>query len=169
MSQKEELLQNIEAATPALRRYARALCVGAGSAAADELVQTAIEQAAAKIRAKELRSGDGEAARRCAYHGLTALAREKCAGLAATPPSSRQSAIVHALADLPFDERASLLLVALEGFSYDAAARIADAPREAIVARLMRARAALSSLDLRPHAPSDGGARRVGVHLRIVK
>lgn len=165
MSQKGDLFKKIEAATPALRRYARALCCGAGSAAADELVQAAIEQVAAKFRARE--PSDDGAARRCAFRALTALAREKCAGLAETA-SSRQPAIVHALADLPFEERASLLLVALEGFSYDAAARIADAPREAFVARLMRARAALSPLDLRPTAPSDG-ARRAGGHLRVVK
>ena len=167
MSQKEDLFQNIEAATPALRRYARALCGGAGSAAADDLVQTAIATAAAKIRAKELKGGDSEAARQCAYQGLTALAREKCAGFA-PPPSSRLPPIAIGLANLPFDERASLLLVALEGFSYDLAARIADAPREAVVARLMRARAALSLLDLRPQAPSDG-VRRTGAHLRVVK
>jgi RNA polymerase sigma-70 factor (ECF subfamily) len=165
MGQKGDLFQKIEAATPALRRYARALCCGAGSAAADELVQTAIEQAAAKVRAGE--PSDGAAARLCAYRALTALAREKCAGLAATA-SPRQPAVVQALADLPYEERASLLLVALEGFSYDAAARITDTPREAFVARLMRARAALSLLDLRPTAPSDG-ARRAGGHLRVVK
>ena len=166
MSQKGDLFQKIEAATPALRRYARALCCGAGSAAADELVQAAIEQAAAKVRARE--PSDGAAARHCAYRALTALAREKCVGLAATIASPRQPAVDRALADLPFEERASLLLVVLEGFSYDAAARIADSPREAFVARLMRARAALSLLDLRPTAPSDG-ARRAGGHLRVVK
>ena len=99
MSQKGDLFQKIEAATPALRRYARALCCGAGSAAADELVQAAIEQAAAKVRARE--PSDGAAARHCAYRALTALAREKCAGLAATA-SPRQPAVVHALADLPY-------------------------------------------------------------------
>ncbi|MGA9824761.1 MAG: RNA polymerase subunit sigma-70, partial [Methylocystis sp.] len=61
MSQKEDLFQKIEAATPALRRYARALCCGAGSAAADELVQAAIEQAATKVRARE--PSDSAAAR----------------------------------------------------------------------------------------------------------
>ena len=149
MSQKGDLFQKIEAATPALRRYARALCCGAGSAAADELVQAAIEQAAAKVRARE--PSDGAAARHCAYRALTALAREKCAGLAATA-SPRQPAVVHALADLPYEERASLLLVALEGFSYEAAARIADTSREAFVARLMRARAALKTA--REESPS---------------
>jgi RNA polymerase sigma-70 factor (ECF subfamily) len=166
MSQRGDLFQKIEAATPALRRYARALCCGAGAAAADELVQTAIEQAAAQVRARE--PSDGAAARHCAFRALTALARETCAGLAAPTAFTRQPAIAQALADLPFEERASLLLVALEGFSYDAAAHIADAPREALVARLMRARAALSALDLRPTAPSDG-ARRAGGHLRVVK
>ncbi|MGA8171173.1 MAG: RNA polymerase subunit sigma-70 [Methylocystis sp.] len=168
MSQKEELLQNIEAATPALRRYARALCIGAGSAAADELVQTAIEQAAAKIRAKEAGTSDAATARHCAYRVLTALGRDRSAGVSEPAPPSRPPAVAQALAELSFDERASLLLVVLEGFSYDVGARIADAPREAFIARLMRARAALSSLDLRPHAPTDG-VRRAGGHLRVVK
>ncbi len=168
MAQKEDLFSQIEAVTPALRRYARGLCAGAGAAVADDLVQTAIERAATQIHAKELRAGDGEAARLCAYYALTALARERLRGAGAMRPSPRQLPIVQGLADLPFDERACLLLVALEGLSYDAAARAAGAPREVLVTRLMRARAALAPLDLRPQAPSDG-ARRAGGHLRVVK
>jgi DNA-directed RNA polymerase specialized sigma24 family protein len=168
MAQKEDLFQQIEAVTPALRRYARALCSGAGAAFADDLVQTAIERAAVQIHSKELRAGDRDAARLGAYHALTALARDRLRAAGAMRPSSRQPAIAQGLADLPFEERASLLLVALEGLSYDAAARAAGAPREALLTRLMRARAGLASLDLRPQAPS-AGARRVGGHLRLVK
>jgi DNA-directed RNA polymerase specialized sigma24 family protein len=168
MGQKEVLFLEIEAATPALRRYARALCVGAGAAAADDLVQSAIERVADKIRTKTLRAGEGAAARFCAYRTLTELARESLAGAAEPRLSARQPAVAHGLAGLPFEERACLLLVALERFSYDSAATIAGAPREAIIARLMRARAALSTLDLRPQAPVDG-ARRASGHLRLVK
>ena len=168
MGNNEDLLLNFEAATPALRRYARALCAGADPAAADDLVQTAIEQAAAKLRAKEAKSVLGAVARHCSYRALTELAREKYGRALTAASTSRQSGIALGLAELPFDERASLLLVALEGFWYESAARITDASREDLVARLARARAALSLLDLRPLAPSNG-ARRAAGHLRIVK
>jgi DNA-directed RNA polymerase specialized sigma24 family protein len=167
MGQKDETFADIEEATPALRRYARALCVGMDSATVDDLVQSAIESACGALREKP-RAGDPSGARRCAYRTLTMLAREAAGAENAARRSARQPPIVHALAELSFDERASILLVALEGFSYDAAAQICGARREALVTRLMRARATLSRQDLRPRAPSDG-ARRVGGHLRVVK
>lgn len=166
MGDKEALFAEVEEATPALRRYARALCVTAGAIAADDLVQSAIDNAALGIRERRLR--EGGAARLCAYQALTAAAREELAGSESPKLSARHPAIAQGLASLPFEERAAILLVALEGFSYDVAAEIAATRREALVARLMRARAALSMLDLRPPAPSDG-QRRAGSHLRLVK
>ncbi|MDE2579019.1 MAG: hypothetical protein KGL46_09460 [Hyphomicrobiales bacterium] len=62
---------------------------------------------------------------------------------------------------LPLEEREALLVVALGGFSYGAAARILAAPRAVVVTRLARARAALDAAERGPVA-------RVG-HLRIVK
>ncbi|HXY57062.1 MAG TPA: sigma factor-like helix-turn-helix DNA-binding protein [Methylocystis sp.] len=167
MGQKEDVFLHLEAATPALRRYARALGVSMGTAAADDLVQTAIGRVAARLRAKELR--DAEAVRLAAYQLLTALAREKLCGHpeAGFPP--RRSALARGLADLPFEERAALLLVVLEGLSYDATAQVVHTPREAVVMRLMRARAALAPLDLRPSSAPHDGVRRGGAHLRVVK
>jgi DNA-directed RNA polymerase specialized sigma24 family protein len=169
MGRREELFLRLEAATPALRRYARALCASSSAAAPDDIVQTAIDRVAARIRARELR--EAEAARLAAYQSLTSLAREKSSALAGDDlrPSLRQSSLLRGLADLPFEERAALLLVALEGFGYDAAGQIVAAPREALVMRLMRARAALAPLDLRPSSAPHDGVRRAGPHLRVVK
>lgn len=167
MGQKEDLFLHLEAATPALRRYARALCVCMGAAAADDLVQTAIDRVASRIRARELRCA--EAARVAAYQLLTALAREKLSGHPEPGVPARRSALVRGLADLPFEERAALLLVVLEGLSYEATAQVILAPREAVVMRLMRARAALAPLDLHPSSAPHDGVRRGGAHLRVVK
>ncbi|ARN81993.1 sigma factor-like helix-turn-helix DNA-binding protein [Methylocystis bryophila] len=168
MGDREALFAEVEEATPRLRRYARALCVTAGSIAADDLVQSAIDKAAAAIRNHGLRRGGPGVARICAYHALTSAAREELAALEGAKLSARQPAIAQGLASLPFEERAAILLVALEGFSYADAAEIIGARRETLVARVMRARAALSTLDIRPPAPSDG-QRRAGGHLRLVK
>lgn len=167
MGKREEYLEAVEAATPALRRYARALTGGGAASVADELVQETLVDLGRRIRAKELRPADGEEARLAAYRSLTALAGRKLQAGAAEPPSARHPTIVHGLAALPIEDRAALLLVALEGLGYDAAARILGATREAALARVMRARAALSAHDRRSRA----GSRRVNIapHLRVVK
>lgn len=51
--------------------------------------------------------------------------------------------VVRAVARLPFEQRAVLLLIALEGMSYEAAADILDVPVGTVMSRLSRARAAL--------------------------
>lgn len=164
----DEILEQLGGATPAMRRYARALCAGAGSAVADDLVQNALQSVGARMRARELRPADAAEARLEAYGALTALAARKLPE--ASRPASRQPPIVHGLAGLAFDDRAVLLLVSLEAFGYDAVARIVGASREAVLARLRRARAALATdEDPRLTAPAEGGARRAAAHLRIVK
>jgi len=165
MGQREDWSLRLEAVTPALRRFARALCVSSGAAAADDLVQTAIDRAAVRARRREFR--DADAAPIAAYEILISLAREKVSTGGDHRAAPREPALLRALADLPFEERAALLLVVLEGFAYDAAAAILHAPREAVVMRLMRARAALAPLDLHPSAPQDGVRR--AAHLRVVK
>jgi DNA-directed RNA polymerase specialized sigma24 family protein len=83
---------------------------------------------------------------------------------------SRRDAIAKALDVLAVEEREALLLVALEGFGYQEAAEIVGAPKATLVARLMRARAALAAaqgLDPRSR-PSPSPARNAG-HLRLVK
>jgi len=168
MGRRDDFFQTLEALTPTLRRYARALFAGAGLAAADDLVQTALQLVALQIRAKQFRPRDANAARLRAYEVLTDLAGRKMREGATTRPSSRYPAVVHGLSELPHDERATLLLVALEGLAYDDAARILGVTRDVTLARLTRARAALAGLDLRPPAPAEGTRRATG-HLRVVK
>jgi RNA polymerase sigma-70 factor (ECF subfamily) len=166
MGKKAEILEGLGGTAPALRRYARALCAGAGHALSDDLVQSALQSVGARIRAKELRPADLAEARVEAYGALTALAAKRLAD--APRPAPRHPPIIHGLADLAFDDRAALLLVSLEGFGYDAAARIVGVARETLLARLMRARATLGVESLRL-ASAEGGARRAASHLRIVK
>ncbi|MBG0806693.1 RNA polymerase subunit sigma-70 [Methylocystis sp. H15] len=166
MGRRADIIADLGGATPALRRYARALCAGAGPAIADDLVQSALQSVGARIRSRELRPADLAEARIEAYAALVALAQKKLAD--APGPASRHPPVVHGLASLCFDERAMLLLVSLEGFGYDASARIVGASRETALARLMRARATLGAEGLRPVASSEG-ARRAASHLRVVK
>lgn len=163
MGKRADILESLGGATPALRRYARALCAGAGSSLADEFVQSALQDVGARLRDKSLRPADADAARLEAYAALTALAARRLTR--ASRPTPRHPPIVHALAELGFDERAVLLLVSLEGFGYDAAARIVGVSREAALARLMRARASISVDGLR----GGDGARGAPAHLRVVK
>ncbi|WP_457798893.1 sigma factor-like helix-turn-helix DNA-binding protein [Methylocystis sp. S23] len=166
MGKKAEILEGLGGVAPALRRYSRALCAGAGHAFSDELVQGALQSVGARIRAKELKPADPAEARVEAYAALTAMAAKRLVN--APRPAPRHPPIVHGLAELSFEDRAALLLVSLEGFGYAAAARIAGAPRETLLTRLMRARVALGVEGLRP-VSAEGAARRVAAHLRVVK
>lgn len=149
---------------PALRRYARALAAGASPSLADDLVQSALQGVGTRIRNRELRPADLAEARVEAYAVLTALAAKRFAR--SRPAAPHHPPIVQGLAELEFDQRAALLLVSLEGLGYDAAAHVLGASRETLLARLMRARAALGVERLLPAEP---GARRAATHLRVVK
>jgi hypothetical protein len=166
MGKINEILEALSGTAPALRRYSRALCAGAGHALSDELVQNALQSVGARIRVKESRPADLAEARIEVYGALTALAEKRLAN--APRPAPRHPPIVHGLFEISFDERAALLLVSLEGFGYEAAARILGASRETVLARLMRARSALGAEGARP-MNVDAGARRVAAHLRVVK
>jgi RNA polymerase sigma-70 factor (ECF subfamily) len=60
---------------------------------------------------------------------------------------------------LPDDQRAVLVLVAIEGLNYREAADILDLPMGTVMSRLSRARARLREM---MHVPADGG-RHAGV------
>ncbi|WP_442755156.1 sigma factor-like helix-turn-helix DNA-binding protein [Methylocystis sp. JAN1] len=166
MGKKADILEGLGGTAPALRRYSRALCAGAGQALSDELVQSALQSVAARIRARELKPPDFAEARVEAYIALTAMAAKRLDD--ALRPAPRHPPVVHGLAELSFEDRAALLLVSLEGFGYAVASRIIGAPRETLLARLMRARAALCVESLRPAAGAES-ARRAAAHLRVVK
>lgn len=146
----------IEAAIPALRAYARALLRDRD--AADDLVQDTLEVAVA--RAGQWR-GEG-ALRGWLYRILLnrfrdALRRRRTSAPLvalvaepATPPQAEarlQLAEVHAaMGRLPEDQRAALLLVALEGMSLGEAAAVLGVAEGTLASRLGRARAALRQM-----------------------
>ena len=167
MRLNSEILAALSEATPGLRRYARAIGAGAAAAVADGLVQSALQSVGARLYARELRPAGPEEARLEGYIALTALAARKC--LDAPPPGPRHPPIAHGLAALPFEERAVLLLISLEGFGYDAVARIVGAPRENVMEWLRRARRSLSGDVPVTQAAETPRPHPQAPHLRIVK
>ena len=166
-----DILHEIEAAVPALRRYARALTRNADSA--DDLVQDCLERAITRrglfrpqgpVRAwlftilvnlhrNQLRS----ARRRGQTMTLDAIPEP-----AMPPPQPGHLALAEldrAIGTLPLDQKEALLLVTLEGLSYAEAAGILDIPLGTLMSRLGRARATLKALTGVPSEP----------HLRTVK
>lgn len=167
----------IETLTPGLRRYARAL-TGLGNGA-DEIVQATLM----RTLEEERRWRDDELKIRV-YSTLTQINRQRQraqsvrrqgeapAGRGSMPAkASRREAISKALDLLATEEREALLLVVLEGFSYQEAAEIVGAPKATLVARLMRSRAALAAaqgVDPRSRFSASAPHRSAG-HLRVVK
>lgn len=162
MSRKSEILEGLSAATPALRRYARALCACAGLVAADALVEETLQIVGSRIRRKEFRPANHAEARIEAYIAFTALASRKLAHSERTGP--RHAPVAIGLANLCFEDRTALLLVSLEGFGYDAAARIMGVSRDVFLARLARARA-----EFKAEPGSAAGSQGRFSHLRVVK
>jgi RNA polymerase sigma-70 factor (ECF subfamily) len=139
---------NVEAAIPALRRYARALT--RNSDTADDLVQDTLVRA---LRSEHLFHG-GEV-RSWLYTILTNLNRNRLRSLARRPvlssieendapdmagPEAGGRDIERALATLVDDQRAALLLVVLEGLSYREVAEVQGVPIGTVMSRLARAR-----------------------------
>ena len=138
----------IAAASPALRRYARALTRNAELA--DDLVQDTLVRA---LRAEHLFHGGDM--RSWLYTILTNLNRNRLRSLARRPteqalgendavdmagPQAGARDIERALASLVEDQRAALLLVVLEGLSYREVAEVLDVPIGTVMSRLARAR-----------------------------
>lgn len=165
-------LDEIEAAIPGLRAYARALL--RDREAADDLVQDTLETALA--RQGQWR-GDGALrgwlCRILLNRFRDGLRRRRpTAVLALVPdlsdlPAARKAddrlalAEVHAaMGQLPEDQRAALLLVALEGMSLAEAARTLGCAEGTLASRLGRARATLRQLTERgPVSQRPGKAR----------
>src|SRR5499426_2463466 len=140
--------QGIEAAVPALRRYARALTRNAELA--DDLVQDTLVRA---LRSEHLFHG-GEL-RSWLYTILTNLNRNRLRALSRRPamaaiedndapdlagPEAGGRDIERALAALADDQRSVLLLVVLEGLSYREVAEVQGVPIGTVMSRLARAR-----------------------------
>jgi RNA polymerase sigma-70 factor (ECF subfamily) len=142
---------SVQAAIPALRRYARALTRDVEIA--DDLVQDTLVRA---LRSEHLfHEGD---VRSWLYTILTNLNRNRLRTLARRPtlasieeedapgPSAPETGardIERALATLVEDQRAALLLVVLEGLSYREVAEVQGVPIGTVMSRLARARAQL--------------------------
>jgi RNA polymerase sigma-70 factor (ECF subfamily) len=144
---------DVEAAVPALRRYARALTRSAELA--DDLVQDTLVRA---LRSEHLFYG-GEV-RSWLYTILTNLNRNRLRALARRPtltsiedndaPDSGGSDtgardIERALASLAEEQRAALLLVVLEGLTYREVAEVQGIPIGTVMSRLARARTQIKS------------------------
>ena len=140
--------KKVEAAIPALRRYARALTRDADIA--DDLVQDALVRA---LRSEHLFQGDE--IRSWLYTILTNLNRNRLRSLARRPvlapiedndapdlagPEAGGRDIERALAILVEEQRTALLLVVLEGLSYREVAEVQGVPIGTVMSRLARAR-----------------------------
>jgi RNA polymerase sigma-70 factor (ECF subfamily) len=155
----QQFLDEIEGCVPALRRYARALTRDADRA--DDLVQDCIERA---IRKRRLWSPTGPL-RAWLFKILLNLYRNELRhqrrrgelvaieGLAVEPaippPQPGRIALnemARAIEQLPDEQREALLLVVLEGATYQEAAGIIGIPAGTLMSRLGRARAALRNL-----------------------
>jgi RNA polymerase sigma-70 factor, ECF subfamily len=145
--------QGIEAAVPALRRYARALTRNAELA--DDLVQDTLVRA---LRSEHLFHGGD--LRSWLYTILTNLNRNRLRSLARRPavqsiddndapdlagPESGARDIERALAALVEDQRSALLLVVLEGLTYREVAEVQGVPIGTVMSRLARARMQIKS------------------------
>jgi RNA polymerase sigma-70 factor (ECF subfamily) len=152
--------ERLVASLPRLRRFARGLTGSASQA--DDLVQSACERALTRqhqfqegtrfdswmfrivqtiwidqIRSRDVRKEDGEVEDE--RFGSDEPVRRVEARLALEE-------VRRAAARLPAEQRAALMLVTVEGFSYKEAAEIAQVPVGTIMSRLARARVALTAL-----------------------
>lgn len=153
-------LDEIEAAVPALRRYARALTRDADRA--DDLVQDCIERALRKqglfrptgplqawlyrmllnLHRNGLRQSHRQGG---APVDLDSMLVEP--SIAAPQPGRiALGEMSRAIDRLPLEQREALLLVALEGLSYEEAAAILEIPTGTLMSRLSRAREKLRQL-----------------------
>src|SRR6476660_8236090 len=145
--------ENVQAAIPALRRYARALTRNAD--VADDLVQDTLVRA---LRSEHL--FQGEEVRSWLYTILTNLNRNRLRSLGRRPALSSLSEndaldlsvtegggrdIERALATLAEEQRHALLLVVLEGLSYREVAEVQGVPIGTVMSRLARARVQIKS------------------------
>ena len=156
----------LEREIPRLRRYARALTRNA--VRADDLVQETLVRALSKghlwqpgtdLRAwlfTIMHNQNVNEIRRAIRDDAT-VDLENCSAILTArtdPTASRQlRELDHALAQLPEEQRQVILLVGLEGMSYEDAAAILDVPIGTIRSRLSRGRESLRKLmdmDVKP-------------------
>jgi RNA polymerase sigma-70 factor, ECF subfamily len=142
----------IEAAIPALRRYARALT--RDTETADDIVQDTLLRA---LRSEHLFHGGD--LRAWLYTILSNLNRNRLRTLSRRPvltpikdsdaatngPESGGRDITRALDDLAEEPRTALLLVVLEGLTYREVAEVQGVPIGTVMSRLARARSQIKA------------------------
>ena len=149
----------IEQEIPRLRRYARALTRSADRA--DDLVQETLLRAIAKVHLWQpgtdirawlftiMHNQYVNMVRRAMRDGANIDIEQMSSALVATtdPTASRQlRELEHGLSRLRDEQREVILLVGLEGMSYEAAAQILGVPVGTVRSRLSRGRDALRRL-----------------------
>jgi RNA polymerase sigma-70 factor (ECF subfamily) len=159
MKKMNDFHRRLEEEIPRLRRYARALT--RNSVRADDLVQDTLARALRKehlwqrgtnLRAwlfTILHNQNVNEVRRAARDAQVANLQDWSESLVATtdPTASRQlRELERALGELPDEQRQVILLVGLEGMSYEEAAAVLDVPVGTIRSRLSRGREALREL-----------------------
>jgi RNA polymerase sigma-70 factor (ECF subfamily) len=157
----------VEGEIPRLRRYARALTRNADRA--DDLVQDTLVRAIAKAHLWQLgtdirawlftimHNQHVNLVRRDMRDEATVDVDQLSSSLVATtdPTAARQlRELEQALARLPEEQRAVILLVGLEGMSYETAAEVLRVPIGTVRSRLSRGREALRGL-MSPPEESD--------------
>lgn len=152
------LKEDIEKLAPGLRRFARALVQHDPDEPhdiADELVRETMIRGLRSERSSRLASTKVSLYATLANLNHARLRAEAASGRSGLGPVSvpeetlahangRSQGISQALDALPVEERETLLLVVLEGFTYAQAADVLGVPRTALAARIVRARHFLS-------------------------
>ena len=166
-----DMLRLIEPVIPALRRYARALV--RNRAAADDLVQDCLERAVSHWGQR--REGDPRpwlftilhnlavnqfrrSARRGKHIAIDEANEDDFGQDAVQEQKLMYQDVLDKLARLPEDQRAVLLLVAVEDLSYADAARVLDIPIGTVMSRLSRAR---EKLQQEIEGTADGAPKNV--------
>ena len=157
---------------PALRRYARVLTGDAWTA--DDLVQDTLERACSKWLLWRTGS-DLRAWLFTLMHNLYLNQRRAMPALppmdiddvqdqlpGASAPSDDALDLERCLQRLPADQRAVLLLVAMEDMDYEDTARILGIPVGTVMSRLSRARTRLRALMDREPAPGPAAVAHAG-------
>lgn len=175
-----DLASRLIALTPRLRRHARGLVHDASRA--DDLVQDTLERAwryrwRFQLRPRLGATGEGDglfAWLLTIMHRLhlNALRRPDRIELTESPPDipvnddpGLRRDLLRALASLPEDQRAVLLLVGLEQFAYKEAADVLGVPLGTVMSRLSRARERMRvALEGTPAASSSSGDSGTPLH-----
>jgi RNA polymerase sigma-70 factor (ECF subfamily) len=172
----------IEAHIPGLRRFASALLRG-DRQGADDLVQDCLERALYRWHLRraegDLRgwlytilynrfvSDEHRRRRRMAHHVVFEVRETELPGIEGGQDTALEHRdLVRAFAALPEEQRAVLLLIALEELSYEEAARVLGVPIGTVMSRLSRARERLRH---QMSGEADKGQERGDAALRKVK